>query len=59
MNRTEKLLTDKFNIDKRVLALVAEAEEKVSGLFDELDDIMTYNQYKVLSALRMEHRLRL
>lgn len=52
MNRTEKLLTDKFNIDKRVLALVAEAEEKVSGLFDELDDIMTYNQYKVLSALQ-------
>lgn len=52
MNRTEKLLADKFNIDKRVLALVAEAEEKVSGLFDELDDIMTYNQYKVLSALQ-------
>ncbi len=52
MNRTEKFLADKFNIDKRVLALVAEAEEKVSGLFDELDDIMTYNQYKVLSALQ-------
>lgn len=52
MNRTEKLLADKFNIDKRVMALVAEAEEKVSGLFDELDDIMTYNQYKVLSALQ-------
>ena len=52
MNRTEKFLADKFNIDKRVLALVAEAEEKVSGLFDELDAIMTYNQYKVLSALQ-------
>ena len=52
MNRTEKFLADKFNIDKRVLALVAEAEEKVSELFDELDDIMTYNQYKVLSALQ-------
>ena len=52
MNKTEKLLRDEFKIDERVLTMVAEAEDEVSGLFAELDDVMTYNQYKVLDALQ-------
>lgn len=47
MRYTEELLQKQFKIDSRVLELVAAAEEEVSGQFAELDDIMTYNQYKV------------
>ncbi len=52
MRYTEELLQKQFKIDSRVLELVAAAEEEVSGQFAELDDIMTYNQYKVLDALQ-------
>lgn len=52
MRYTDDLLQKQFKIDSRVLALVAAAEEEVSGQFAELDDVMTYNQYKVLAALQ-------
>ena len=52
MRYTDDLLQKQFKIDSRVLELVAAAEEEVSGQFAELDDIMTYNQYKVLDALQ-------
>ena len=52
MNLTEKLLAQQFNIDEKVLKLVAEAEEEVRGEFERLDDIMAYNQYKVLTAFQ-------
>ena len=50
MNLTEQFLIDEFDIDEKVLKLVAEAEEEVRGEFERLDDIMAYNQYKVLKA---------
>ena len=49
---TSKLLTDKFNISEEVISLIEKSEEAVSGLFSELDDIMAYNQYKVLDAFQ-------
>jgi cystathionine beta-lyase family protein involved in aluminum resistance len=52
LNHTQKLLNKKFKIDKKVLELVEEAESKVSEQFKVLDDIMTYNQYKVLDAFQ-------
>lgn len=52
MRYTDNLLQKQFKIDSRVLALVAAAEEEVGGQFAELDDVMTYNQYKVLAALQ-------
>ena len=51
-NNTFNLLNREFGINEKVLNLVNEAEQEVSGIFDELDDIMTYNQYKVLDAFQ-------
>ena len=57
MNLTEHFLIDEFGIDERVLKLVAEAEDEVRCEFEKLDDIMAYNQYKVLSAFQ-KNRIR-
>ena len=51
-DNTYRLLTGEFNISKDVLDLIDRSEESVSALFDDLDDIMTYNQYKVLDAFQ-------
>ncbi len=56
MNYSEELLQKKFGIDINVLELISEAESEIQPQFKELDDIMTYNQYKILSALQ-ENRL--
>ncbi len=55
--KTEEFLQEEFDIDPRVLTLVHEAEEEISGEFAKLDDIMAYNQYKVLSAFH-KNRIR-
>lgn len=52
MNHTRELLTKEFKIDAKVLELVEEAEKEVSKEFKKLDDIMAYNQYKVLDAFQ-------
>lgn len=49
---THNLLTHKFGISEEVLSLIEKSEEAVSGLFSELDDVMAYNQYKVLDAFQ-------
>lgn len=51
-NYTDELLTKDLGIEKKVLELIQEAEREVSAEFDALEDIMAYNQYKVLSALQ-------
>ena len=56
MNYTDKLLIEKFGISPRVLNLVNRAEEEIADSYQTLDDIMAYNQYKVLSALQ-NHRI--
>ena len=52
MNLSEKLLSEKFDIDERVIGLVSESEKELGERFDELDDIMAYNQYKVLEVFQ-------
>ena len=52
MNHTCDLLQEKFKIDERVLSLIEEAEAEVSPQFKDLDDIMAYNQYKVLDSFQ-------
>lgn len=52
MNYTDKLLIDEFKIDEKVLDIVKEAESEVIEEFDKLDDIMAYNQYKILAAFQ-------
>ncbi len=52
MNSSYSLLTERLGIAPQVLDLVMEAEKSIRGQFDRLDDIKTYNQYKVLDVFR-------
>lgn len=47
-----ELLNKKFGISDQVLQIIGAAENEVKDIFLELDDIMTYNQYKVLDAFQ-------
>lgn len=49
---TYKLLTEKMGISSEVLNIIEQAEREISAGFDKLDDIKSYNQYKVLEVLR-------
>lgn len=49
---TYQLLRDKFDISESVLDLIDKSEDLISSHFQELDDIMAYNQYKVLDAFQ-------
>lgn len=49
---TVKILKNHFGISEKVISLIDEAEREVSPIFEELDDIMTYNQYKVLDVFQ-------
>ncbi len=55
-NYTDELLIKDLEIEEKVLTLIKEAELAVSKEFSSLDDIMAYNQYKVLAALQ-KHRI--
>ena len=52
MNLTENLLCKQFKIDEKVLKLVSESELELKPQYDKLDDIMAYNQYKVLDVFQ-------
>ena len=45
---TYDYLNQKFGIDADILRRTEEAESKLACVFTDLDDIQTYNQYKVL-----------
>lgn len=49
---TFQLLKEQFHISDAVLELVDQSEREVSPLFDRLDDVMAFNQYKILSAFQ-------
>lgn len=49
---TYQLLNQSFGISREVLDAVAEAEGQIRDIFQELDDIMSYNQYKILDAFQ-------
>jgi len=51
-NNTFKLLTEELGVSPEVLKLVEIAEEEIKDSFEELEDIKTYNQYKVLDVFR-------
>ncbi|MDD2476644.1 MAG: methionine gamma-lyase family protein [Dysgonamonadaceae bacterium] len=51
-NHTYQLLTESMKIRKDVLDIVQEAEEQVFDQYKELDDILAYNQYKVLDVFQ-------
>lgn len=49
---TFNLLKEQFKIDEKVLNLVDEAEKEIENQTSQIDDIATYNQYKVLVAFQ-------
>lgn len=51
-NSTYKFLRDEFEISEDILELIDESEKQTVHLFKEMDDTMTYNQYKVLAAFQ-------
>ncbi len=55
-NKTYKLLTEKLKINEKVMQVVMEAEDQVKDIFGGIDDIMAYNQYKILGAFQ-ENRI--
>ena len=51
-SKTYDLLHEEFGISEEILDLVENCEREVQPEFQQLDDIMTYNQYKVLAAFQ-------
>jgi len=51
-NNTFELLSKTFGIDEKILNLVDKCEKEIISVFDNLDDIAAYNQYKVLAAFQ-------
>lgn len=49
---TYRLLTKNMGINAHVLEVIDKAENNVKSNFEHLDDIMAYNQYKVLDAFQ-------
>lgn len=49
---THDLLHNIMGIPDKVLECIDLAENQVTGIFSELDDIMAFNQYKVLAAFQ-------
>ena len=56
MQKNTYSLLQSMNISSKVLDAIDSAEKEVSGIFEELDDIMAFNQYKVLNAFQ-KHRI--
>lgn len=49
---SDQILTEMFGIDPWVLDRIHTAETRIQDQFRRFDDIMAYNQYKVLSAFQ-------
>ena len=49
---TFELLRRDFGISENILHLIDECEQEIAPHFKELDDIMSYNQYKVLASFQ-------
>lgn len=56
MVKAADILKNNFKINQQVIELIEEAEKQLVNRFKELDDIMAYNQYKVLDVF---HKCRL
>ena len=52
MDNTTELLTGSMGISPVAVDIVNKAENEVSAQFEKLNDITTYNQYKVLKAMQ-------
>lgn len=50
--KTAQLLIEKMGIDSGIINIITEAEEQIMNQYKDLDDIMEYNQYKVLEVFQ-------
>jgi cystathionine beta-lyase family protein involved in aluminum resistance len=51
-NRTYDMLNEKMGIPKCILDEITKAEKDLGAIFTSFDDIMAFNQYKVLDAFQ-------
>ena len=51
-NLTVKFLREQFRIDEDIVEMVEKAEAELAEEFKAQDDIMEFNQYKVLKAFQ-------
>ena len=49
---TKTLLTENLGVSEKILDLISSSEDEIKDIFNELDDIAAYNQYKVLDAFQ-------
>jgi len=49
---TYEFLTQNLGISETVLNEINKAEEEIKGVFESLDDIMVFNQYKILRVFQ-------
>lgn len=54
-SKTNQFLSETMGIRKDVLEIVGHAEEQVLDIFNALDDVMSFNQYKVLDVFQKCH----
>lgn len=52
MSKSREMLINIFNINKRILDTAEAVEREIIDKFKYLDDIKTFNQYKVLKAMQ-------
>lgn len=52
MNLANQFLKEQMGVSERVLSLIDEAEGQLTEVFAGIDDMMGYNQYKVLDAFQ-------
>ena len=50
-NLTDKFLAERYGIDKNLIVIARETDRELRSAFDEISDIASYNQMKVLSAM--------
>lgn len=48
----ENILKDKLKIEKSTIDIVDQAEKNLENVFKKLNEVMAYNQYKILSAFQ-------
>ena len=48
-------MLESFGIDKKVISLVEDAQNSLSGQFDYVDSLSEYNTFKVIDAFRQEN----
>lgn len=51
-NKASKILVDVFNINKKIIELASETEKEIQSVFKKINDIQSYNQFKVLNAMQ-------